>query len=307
MNRGAKTSGKPDTLRSRAEKLLEKRPAKGNRVTAAVLLHDLEVHKVELELQNEDLRQARDSLAASYNDLYDFAPVGYFTFDQNGDIRKVNVTCAEMLGRSRTELIGKKFANYVAPSSRRFFASLLKEIDSGKSKQRAGVLTLMKQTATATIHLEVYVKVTQWSKKEYQVVAVDMTEQRKTETALRMSEEFNRTLIDAIPDCVKTLDLHGNLLSMSAAGQKALGIQDVTLYLGKSWIDFWKPADQPWVREALAKARDGGVGRFQAPLPVETRDAMLNGLRPSSRQFAEVMVGSSACWRSHATSPSASK
>src|SRR5271157_4933512 len=84
----------PDPLRRRAEDRLRAQPG-GQRSTAVPksdadakrLLHELQVHQIELELQNAELRQARDELEAAlddYTDLYDFAPSGYFTFATTG-------------------------------------------------------------------------------------------------------------------------------------------------------------------------------------------------------------------------------
>src|SRR4030095_15007613 len=68
------------------------------------LIHDLQVHQVELEMQNRELRESRELLEESrsrYADLYDFAPVGYFTFDSEGRIREINLTGAALLGAPR--------------------------------------------------------------------------------------------------------------------------------------------------------------------------------------------------------------
>src|SRR5689334_20106641 len=65
------------------------------------LVHELEVHQVELEMQNAELRQARDEVETSlekYADLYDFAPVGYVTLDRSGNICSVNLSGASLLG-----------------------------------------------------------------------------------------------------------------------------------------------------------------------------------------------------------------
>ena len=119
-----KSRGK-SALRRRAEEQLAQRDQKrGGRNTPGDVdrtVHELTVHPIELELQNEELRQARDALHNSYNELYDFAPVGYLTFDDLAVIRKANLTAAGMLGRERSQLIGKRFAQLVdAGSADRF-------------------------------------------------------------------------------------------------------------------------------------------------------------------------------------------
>ena len=81
-------------------------------------LHELEVHQIELEMQNEELRTAQLALEESrsrYADLYDFAPVGYFTISRNGRITVANLTGAALLGVGRPELIHHGFGRFVAP------------------------------------------------------------------------------------------------------------------------------------------------------------------------------------------------
>lgn len=76
------------------------------------LLLELQVHQVELELQNRELREARNALEESrsrYADLYDFAPVAYFTFDGRGCVKEVNLTGAALVGLERAQVIGKPF------------------------------------------------------------------------------------------------------------------------------------------------------------------------------------------------------
>src|ERR1035437_4901072 len=76
------------------------------------LLHELQVHQIELEMQNTEIRQARDVVETAlekYTDLYAFAPVGYFTFDRNGNIITVNLCGARLLGVERSRLIGRHF------------------------------------------------------------------------------------------------------------------------------------------------------------------------------------------------------
>jgi PAS domain S-box-containing protein len=100
-------------LLSRLEKLLSAEKVNGE---PARLLHELQVHQVELEMQNRALREAQGELEATrdrYADLYDFAPIPYFTFDVKGCIRELNLTAARMLGRDRTSVIGLPFVALV--------------------------------------------------------------------------------------------------------------------------------------------------------------------------------------------------
>lgn len=100
-------------LRKRAEKLLGEDSERLDTISKKeihTLAHELAVHQIELEVQNEELRQAQIELTNSrdkYQDLYDFAPVGYMTLDSNGVISEANLTSAKMLGIERGKLINK--------------------------------------------------------------------------------------------------------------------------------------------------------------------------------------------------------
>lgn len=85
------------------------------------LVHELQVHQIELEQQNPELLAVRAVLEESrecYADLYDFAPVGDLSIDVAGRIRDINLTGAKLLGQSRNRLIGRSFSTYIAPDDR---------------------------------------------------------------------------------------------------------------------------------------------------------------------------------------------
>jgi formate hydrogenlyase transcriptional activator len=94
------------------------------------LLHELQVHQIELEMQNEELRQAREELEGTgnkYAELYDFAPISYFTFDARGLIREVNLAGAHLLGIDRQQLANTPFTSLIADAvGREIFSNHLK-------------------------------------------------------------------------------------------------------------------------------------------------------------------------------------
>jgi PAS domain-containing protein len=118
---------RPDeTLRKRAEEALveERQPAAMVNADIERTLHELQVHQIELEMQNGELRRSREHLEQSrseYADLYDFAPVGYLTLDKMGLITRANLTATSLLGIERSLLVKTPFALFVHPESQDLF------------------------------------------------------------------------------------------------------------------------------------------------------------------------------------------
>lgn len=135
-----------DDLRRRAETRL-RRQSNLRRTRAGApptegdtqrLLHELQVHQVELEMQNEDLKEARNRteiLLEKYTDLYDFAPVGYFSLDAKGGILEVNLAGAAMLGVERSLLVNQPLQRFMLPASRPTYLTFLARIFTRSGKQ----------------------------------------------------------------------------------------------------------------------------------------------------------------------------
>lgn len=106
-----------EDLRQEAERQRAERHQPKPSLRADELLEELQIHQIELEMQNEALRQSQLELEQSrdrYQELYDFAPVGYMTITRAGLIQEVNLTCGKLLGRTRSELIKRYFASLIA-------------------------------------------------------------------------------------------------------------------------------------------------------------------------------------------------
>ncbi len=99
--------------------------------TREEIIHELQVHQVELEMRNEELKrvqfeleESRDKYQDKCQNLYDVAPVGYFTLTRKGLIKEVNLSGAALVGIPRQELIGRGFNYFVAPESLRLWNKL---------------------------------------------------------------------------------------------------------------------------------------------------------------------------------------
>ena len=115
MNPSDDEKSDPAILRSLAEAKLARHPVI-EPLPAAELLHELQVHQIELEMQNETLRKAQTELEESrdrYIDLYDFAPVGYITLNSNGMIETLNLTAAALLGKERKNLLKRSVTTQI--------------------------------------------------------------------------------------------------------------------------------------------------------------------------------------------------
>jgi PAS domain S-box-containing protein len=128
-------------LRADAEAHLVDHSEAGARIrqrTAEELLHELQVHQIELELQNEELRRAQQIIEESrdrYLNLYDFAPIGYLTLSHADVIIETNLSGAELFGLTRKALLNRRFANMISPEDAAYWASQYTNTMSHAEKQ----------------------------------------------------------------------------------------------------------------------------------------------------------------------------
>jgi PAS domain S-box-containing protein len=135
---------------------VEKKPAMNEADTLKVF-HELEVHQIELEMQNEELRRARDiaeKLFQKYTTIYDFAPVGYFTLDNKADISELNLSGARMLGTDRSALINKNFRNFVSRDSINDFDDFLDKVLKSDVKQICSITMARRSLSSLVLYME---------------------------------------------------------------------------------------------------------------------------------------------------------
>ncbi|MGD0953573.1 MAG: PAS domain-containing protein [Methanotrichaceae archaeon] len=124
---------------------------------AMALVHELQVHQIELEMQNEELKHAKlemEDALAKYSDLYDFAPIGLFAFDAQGLVQEVNLVGAALLGVERRNLMKKLFRRFVALKDRPFFDNFCKSVFETSTKQTCELNLQRDGVPTVYAHIE---------------------------------------------------------------------------------------------------------------------------------------------------------
>jgi PAS domain-containing protein len=138
-------------------KVQQQPDAQGMEVDVKRLVHELQVHQIELQMQNEELRQANEMTEAAlkkFTMLYDFAPMGYLTLDAEGGIRDLNFTAAEMLGDKRFALINSNFKFYVSEDSRTVFNRFFDKLYTGKAKESCKVMLGYNNNPLCLVYME---------------------------------------------------------------------------------------------------------------------------------------------------------
>jgi PAS domain-containing protein len=225
MESSKNTQPKASHLRQMAEEQLKLQKSKTKKIIPTVdllkLIHELEVHQIELEMQNEELILANEQARAAtekYVELYDFAPLGYYTISRAGKIIGLNLQGARMLGKERSFLINNPFGFFVKEDSRSIFAAFLEEIFQSKSVVNCDLPLLSVGTISLHVHLTGMISETQ---DECRITAVDVTEQKKAEDDLRKNLAKYKVLIDTFPIGITISDKSGNIVENQ---RKSFGI-----------------------------------------------------------------------------------
>ena len=208
------------------QKLKEKSPE--------AIIHELQVHQIELELQNDELRRVQLELEESrdrYQDLYDFAPVGYFTLTHKGFISEVNLTGARLLGAPRPKLINMRFGYFVAAESQDHYYEYILSVLKHDKKHVCDITLKREDGLPFYARLESMRKLLLVEKpgetEQTHVIRVAVSDisarKRMEEELLSAKKEWEQTF-NSVPDLIAILNTEHKMVRVNQAMAERLGL-----------------------------------------------------------------------------------
>lgn len=194
-------------LRQKAETLVSGKVALSKESLATMsptlvlkMLHELQVHQVELELQNEELRRAHlqlEVMQARYFDLYDLAPISYCTVNELGIILEANLATAELLGEARNSLVGQRISRYISKEFQDTHYLCRKLIKTSGDRQSCELQMVRADDSAFWVSAVLSSATDSDGETVQRMVLTDISDAKVMAMAMRESESRLRTLVDS--------------------------------------------------------------------------------------------------------------
>jgi len=232
MNKRSKSAA--DILRQKAEALLKNKSSKtGSLLTepeTLKLISELEVHQIELELQNEELRLAKEQIEIEvdkYVELYDFAPSGYFTVSVEGVIIELNLHGSQMLGNDRAHLKNHPLGFFISDLSKPTFNLFLKKIFISKTTETCEIILSTENNLPVYLHLS---GIADNNGEKCFITAIDITERRQAEASRDQQLRFTMALKEISEDVFFKDNAQEILISTNRIIGKTLQLDRALIY-----------------------------------------------------------------------------
>lgn len=226
--------------------------SKLSEVETLKLIHELEVHQIELEMQKEELILAKEEAEMAmqkYTELYDFAPSGYFTLTNSGKIAQLNLTGSQLLQKDRSKLINSQFGFFISDDTKPIFNEFLSNVFHSNRKECCEVKLFLENNFTINVYLTA---VLFENRNEALITAVDITQLKLTECALRESEKRYRELLNNLDVGIILHDKDNSIIFSNPKASELIGL-DIDQMNGKQifnpeW-EFIKVDNKPLTQE----------------------------------------------------------
>ncbi len=239
------------------------------------MLHDLQLHQIELKMQNDELRRAQAELEASqvrYFDLYNLAPVGYFTISEKELILSANLTAATLLGIARSSMVKHPLSRFILSEDMDIYYLHSKQLLKTNEPQACEIRMLRKDAAPFWARMEAVMALDADGLPICRTVMSDITERKQAEATLRESQEelaekneeqawLLKSMMNAFVIFQSVLDDHGRFVSyrfeyINDAYEKITG-KTLEQVRGKTVHEVWPETEASWIEKYGSVAMTG--------------------------------------------------
>lgn len=211
-------------------------------------IYELQVHQIELEMQNDELRRQQqevERLRARYFDFYNLTPVGYLTISEQGFIIEANLTAANLLGVTRKALSKRPFASFIAADDQdRYYLYHKKLVEAAGP---AEIIDLRMKRADGSLFWA-YIQTITVQEKDgtaaYRMIISDCTQQKLAEIELRTAKEQWDKIFNAIEDMISIHAPDMRIIKINKAGEKLLQMREADL-IGKYCYEVFCGTSEP--------------------------------------------------------------
>ncbi len=190
--------------------------------------------------EQRDIQKQLETYRDRYVDLYDFAPLGYVTLDEEGYIQEINLAGARLLGGEVAELVGYPLADYVLALDRAAFLEHLQKCCSEQQEVTSELGLIAKDGRLVVVQLRtVPVKAMEHEGIFCKTAIADITDRKRAEEAIQEERNLLRTLIDNLPDPIYVKDTQGRFVAVNLAAARITGATTPSDLLGKTDYDFY--------------------------------------------------------------------
>ena len=234
------------------------------------LINELEVQQSELEAQNEDLMQAKsetDNLLNKYQELYDFAPVGYVTLDEQGNIIDANLTLTGLLGIERIKLINTHFDHFIPSDTRPAFYNFFKNVIETDMCQKCQMRLIKNDDIVFYALLEgIAVMDKKYPEVKHIMLSItDITDCKSIEENLLKEKDFSNILIESLPGIFCLFDFNGKMLRWNKYGENVIGYTADEISVSNP-LDFIVEQDRGLVNKTIKDTFDKGYSSVESTL-----------------------------------------
>ncbi|OGW53208.1 MAG: hypothetical protein A2Z60_04605 [Nitrospirae bacterium RIFCSPLOWO2_02_42_7] len=234
------------------------------------LINELEVQQSELEAQNEDLMQAKsetDNLLNKYQELYDFAPVGYVTLDEQGNIIDANLTLTGLLGIERIKLINTHFDHFIPSDTRPAFYNFFKNVIETDMCQKCQMRLIKNDDIVFYALLEgISIMDKKYPEVKHIMLSItDITDCKSIEENLLKEKDFSNILIESLPGIFCLFDFNGKMLRWNKYGENVIGYTADEISVSNP-LDFIVEQDRGLVNKTIKDTFDKGYSSVESTL-----------------------------------------